>query len=468
MKRKRLQTCVYLLADFLASWGMWLVFFLISNQLLEEEMRFKPVHLIAASFIGIYWILVYALAGLYLKPFRKSRFQELGQILKYSFLGVLVIFFMVLLDDPVPPKYESLRMTFTSYLGLQFGAVAFFRFIITTRTQIRIRRGIIGFPTLLIGCQKQAYSIYEELGNRKRSLGYQFAGYVCIANEMQAHPTLNEGLKNLGCLNDLKQLIEAYAIEEVIIALEKEESSWIQKVIQLCEESNVNIKIVPGIYDYIIGSAKVFHILGAPLIEVFPQMMKTWEWVLKRMMDLVLSFVACLILAPVYLIIACAIKLDSKGPIFYLQERIGKGGKPFKIFKFRSMYTDAEKTGPSLTSERDPRITSVGNFMRKVRLDELPQFLNVLKGDMSLVGPRPERQFFIDQIVQIAPEYKHLHKVRPGITSWGQVKYGYASNVDEMVERLKYDILYMENMSLTLDIKIMLYTLIVIIEGRGK
>jgi lipopolysaccharide/colanic/teichoic acid biosynthesis glycosyltransferase len=166
--------------------------------------------------------------------------------------------------------------------------------------------------------------------------------------------------------------------------------------------------------------------------------------------------------------IAVMVKLSSPGPIFYKQERIGINGKPFFIYKFRSMFIDAEKTGPKLSSDFDPRITSWGRFMRKVRLDELPQFWNVIIGDMSLVGPRPDRQFFIDQIVKIAPHYKHLHRVRPGITSLGQVKYGYASNVDEMVRRLKFDILYIENMSLAMDFRVMLYTIKIIMEGRGK
>ena len=239
-------------------------------------------------------------------------------------------------------------------------------------------------------------------------------------------------------------------------------------MIEICEQTNTNIKIVPGIYDYIVGTVKVSHILGAPLIEVFPQIMKPWEVVAKRAFDVGFSVFALLLLGPIYLVLAVWIKLDSPGPIFYKQERIGKGSRPFHIIKFRSMYIDAEKFGPALSKKNDPRITKIGRILRKLRLDELPQFWNVLIGDMSIVGPRPERAFFIEQIVKKAPHYRHLHKVKPGITSWGQVKYGYAENVDEMVRRLKFDILYLENMSISLDMRIILYTIIVMLEGRGK
>ena len=235
-----------------------------------------------------------------------------------------------------------------------------------------------------------------------------------------------------------------------------------------CEKNNVFIKVVPNVYDYLLGSVKSSHIMGAPLIEVSPNILSNWESAVKRAFDLAFSITALICLSPVYATLALAVKLNSPGPVFYRQERVGRNGEPFMIVKFRSMYIDAEKFGPALSKDKDPRITPVGRFLRKTRLDELPQFWNVLKGEMGIVGPRPERQFFIDKIVKVAPHYRHLHKVRPGVTSWGQVKYGYAENVEEMVERLKYDILYIENISLLLDIKIILYTIIVMIEGRGK
>lgn len=469
-RRKRAKILLYLSSDLFISFAVWLAFVVIRREVIEwREPHLEPQQFLNAAVIGTYWLIVYAIAGSYRNPFRRSRLQEVLQTFRTTLIGVLIIFFTIFLDDANDiPNYSQhhYQWTLTTYLAIQFFAIAIVRFVITTSTQVRIRSRKIGFPTLVVGSGEQAFNIYKELDTMRRSLGYDFKGFVSLDGSKD---TLFHGkLKHVGTTENLFQIILNRHIEEVIIALEKENAHQIGSIIEICEQTNTHIKVVPDVYDYIVGSVKVSHILGAPLIEVFPQIMKPWEVVGKRLFDISFSLFALILLAPIYGILALCIKLDSKGPVLYKQERIGKGSKPFHIVKFRSMYVDAESMGPQLSSKDDPRITKVGRILRKLRLDELPQFWNVLIGDMSIVGPRPEREHFIKQIVKVAPHYRHLHKVKPGITSWGQVKYGYAENVDEMVRRLKFDILYLENMSLALDIRIILYTIIVMLEGRGK
>jgi exopolysaccharide biosynthesis polyprenyl glycosylphosphotransferase len=276
------------------------------------------------------------------------------------------------------------------------------------------------------------------------------------------------GLPRLGKWHELRHVIDTNEVEEVIIAVDSGEHAHISRIMNELEGTSVRIKVIPDMYDILSGSVKMTSIFGTPLIEVNPEIMPTWQFSLKRIVDISVSALALMVLSPLFLVLAILVRLSSPGPIFFRQDRIGKFGRVFRIIKFRSMYCDAEKDGPQLSSSTDPRITPIGRWMRRTRMDETPQFWNVLKGDMSLVGPRPERQHFIDAIMEVAPHYRHLHKVRPGITSWGQVKFGYAENVEQMVRRLKYDILYIENMSLAVDLKILAYTVLIILRGDGK
>jgi exopolysaccharide biosynthesis polyprenyl glycosylphosphotransferase len=246
------------------------------------------------------------------------------------------------------------------------------------------------------------------------------------------------------------------------------EHERLQTIIARINNTDIVIKVLPDMYDILSGSVKLDNIFGALLMVVNAEVMPPWQQALKRFIDVAVSLVALLLLIPFYIILAIAVAFSSKGPVFFLQDRIGLNGRVFKIVKFRTMFVDAEKLGPQLSSTHDPRITNVGRFMRKTRLDELPQFYNVIIGDMSLVGPRPERQYYIDQIAQVEPQFLELTKVRPGITSWGQVKYGYAENVEQMIQRMKYDLLYLRNRSIALDIKIMLYTILIVLKAKGK
>ncbi|MBR0073824.1 MAG: sugar transferase [Bacteroidales bacterium] len=471
MSKKR-QIAKYVVADVVGTALAWAVFFFFRKTVVENvpcselDTVLDDGNLwLGLLLMPLSWIALYAIQGTYRNVFRKSRLNELKQTLFATLIGSVVIFFVLLLDDRIT-SYKYYYLLFLVLFVLQFCFTYFPRLVITTRTVRRIHSRKLGFNTLLIGNGSKAWGIFQEVENQEISAGNFFKGYIAM-NET-ADPRLTAALPCLGTMDRVGRIIDDNGIEEVIIAVEKCERQNVSTIINLLSAKKVIIKITPDIRDIIFGSVKITSIFHSPLIVIETRLMKEWQYSVKRIMDVVISLMAMTVLSPVYLVTAIVVKSTSKGRVFYSQERVGLHGKPFVMHKFRSMYTDAEQAGPMLSSDNDPRITPFGRFMRKVRLDEIPQFYNVLKGTMSLVGPRPERQYYIDQIVSRAPEYMLLQKVKPGITSWGQVKYGYAENVDQMVERMRYDLLYLENMSLTTDIKILLYTAIIIVQGRGK
>ncbi len=464
-KQKQLFKYIFLdIVSAIVSWALFILFRAIAfDKISPEDIGDYALHYnfaIIFLFIPLYWFAVHYISGYYNQVLRKSRLSELFTTIISSFFGCLVLFFFLLMKDRETYDYY---ISFFVLLILHFLFTYAGRVIITQAATKNTHNRIWGFNTLIIGTGKNALSIAYELDQMKQSLGNNIIGFVAT----ESNHTKVDQERILGTLNDLEKIIEERKIKEIIVAVDKSESNLIFNILGRSYQHDVEVKTIPSLHEIIHGGIRMSTIYAMPLISLSQNDMPYWQQNIKRIFDIFTSIFVLIFMSPLFLLIALKVKLSSPGPVFYKQERIGKHGKPFKMIKFRTMKVDSEVEIPLLATVNDERVTSFGKILRKYRLDELPQFYNVLKGNMSIVGYRPERQYFIDRIVKKAPHYYLLQRISPGITSWGMVKYGYANSVDKMVERLEYDIIYIENLSLMIDLKILIYTFKIIFNGRG-
>jgi len=400
-------------------------------------------------------LFVYFLSGIYLNPEKHRQFRVFGKTLVATgIISVIVFFALVVADVRLITHYHE---AFLALWGMLLGTTYFFRFIICYIRRKNYKTGKWTIRTAIIGTGENAQKIAQEIA--KNMPENTLIGF--IADDKNAKKT-----NILGEFSQIDKLIESENIHEIIIALDDTDENRLFSIINALYSHNIVIRFMPRLYEILIGGVKIQNLEISPLVTVTSLSMSDWEACVKRFFDIAVSFFALLLLLPFFAIMAIRIKMDSKGSVFFSQERIGQFGKPFNILKFRTMYENAENGTPQLSTASDSRVTRFGKFLRKHRLDELPQFWNVLIGEMSIVGPRPERQFYINKISEIAPYYCLLYKIRPGLTSWGPIRIGYSDTIEKMVERLNYDIIYLDNMSLITDFKILLYTIEVIFKGK--
>lgn len=464
---KHLEKILLLFLDFVVISGS----FIFWARLRQEFGFFSETDLATLFFLAIivflYWLFFFFFFGLYGSWYAKSRVDEFIAIFKTVSIGVFVIFlitFDVERDLTAPPNLS--RMFIVNYWLILLIVVTASRMIFRTLQKALVTAGIGHRRTLIVGWGKKGWELSDDI-LKFPALGYRVVGFIDDVESKEKSGSDYKNIPLLGRVEKLNEIAEKVRAQEIILALNSR--GKVMDVINQCNGLPLNIKIVPELYDIVVGQARTNQIYGFPLIDILPQFMPEWERNIKRLMDVIISGVIITAFFPAWLLVAIAIKLDSAGLLFYKQQRVGKDGKEFMILKFRSMVENAEsETGPKWAESQDPRITRVGKVIRALRLDEVPQFWNVLKGEMSLIGPRPERPYFVEKFKENIPLYTRRLKVKPGITGWAQIKGGYDTTFENVKIKLQYDLFYLENMSLRMDLKILLNTIYVMLRGRGR
>ena len=462
MNHVRALRCAYVLSDYLLSLGAMILFSVIRYGFLPEgyEERgldewlfhdtFVLIGLIAYPLLNV---LLYALMGFYNQVLEKSRLDIIRNGMGVSLITTIIIYFITLINDYLPERahnYELLLVLWVLIGGMPVAG----RLIISGFQRRRIRRHGGIYNAVVIGEDGDTAKIIDRLTPHNSHAVPTFRIVGTIAPDVS--------------VDQLSKKADELNAQAWIVATDPSQGALTTELMNKLYPTGLSIYITPTIYHLISSKPRITNVVGEPLINISDSRLSEATLNFKRITDIVTSSLALLALSPIMVAIAVAVRLDSPGPAFYRQVRVGQHKRPFRIIKFRTMQRDAEQSGPALSRDDDPRITRVGHFLRKYRLDELPQFWNVLRGDMSLVGPRPEREFYVRQLVERVPQYSLVHQVRPGITSWGMVKYGYASTVEQMIERLPYDLIYLENISLGIDLKIMFHTIATVVRGKGK
>jgi exopolysaccharide biosynthesis polyprenyl glycosylphosphotransferase len=446
-------------SDFIFINIAWIIYYYLRVETGWFKSANTAAFLIPMFVVYIYWLIIFSIMGLYQYWFVRSRFDEFSSVVKAVSLGCFILFFFIFIDDMMRNAPAISRYFILIYWLLMIICAGAGRIVIRSLQRNLLEKGIGLRNTLIVGTGNRAIELKQTVESH-RQLGYKVIGNISVEK--------NNDNNVLGSIEQIPEVSKKNNISEILIAVEPYQKEKVIDIIKYCTGMELNLKILPDTYEIVSGMVKTNQIYGVPLIEVMPEIMSPASRFIKRFIDIFVSILILILFMPFFLLFALLIKLNSKGPVLYIQERVGRNGRLFKVIKFRTMFHNAEKELPEWAAINDPRVTAIGRIMRMARFDEFPQVINVLKNEMSLVGPRPERPYFVEQLKAEIPYYYKRMSIKPGITGLAQVKHRYDRSLDDVRVKLNYDFFYIENMSLRLDFKILVNTIIIILLLKGQ